>query len=52
MRPSLNFPQLDFMRPLSGFHPVTWERVTKNAIDLQELIAILPQLQEDQIYYI
>jgi hypothetical protein len=26
--PSLNFPQLDFVKPSSGFHPVTWERVT------------------------
>jgi len=26
---SLNFPQLDFVKPLSGFHPVTWERVTE-----------------------
>jgi hypothetical protein len=26
--PSLNFPQLDFVEPSSGFHPVTWERVT------------------------
>ncbi len=25
---SLNFPQLDFVKPSSGFHPVTWERVT------------------------
>jgi hypothetical protein len=25
--PSLNFPQLDFVKPLSGFHPVIWERV-------------------------
>jgi hypothetical protein len=25
--PSLNFPQLDFVKPLSGFHPVTWEHV-------------------------
>jgi hypothetical protein len=25
--PSLNFPQLDFVKPSSGFHPVTWERV-------------------------
>jgi hypothetical protein len=24
---SLNFPQLDFVEPSSGFHPVTWERV-------------------------
>ncbi len=22
------FPQLDFVKPSSGFHPVTWERVT------------------------
>ncbi len=28
--PSLNFPQLDFVKPSSGFHPVTWERVKKN----------------------
>jgi hypothetical protein len=27
--PSLNFPQLDFVEPSSGFHPVTWERVAK-----------------------
>ncbi len=27
MPPSLNFPQLDFVKPSSGFHPVTWERV-------------------------
>jgi hypothetical protein len=25
--PSLNFPQLDFVEPSSGFHFVTWERV-------------------------
>ncbi len=30
MPPSLNFPQLDFVKPSSGFHPVTWERVTWN----------------------
>ncbi len=28
MPPSLNFLQLDFVKPLSGFHPVTWERVS------------------------
>jgi hypothetical protein len=28
MPPSLNFSQLDFVKPSSGFHPVTWERVT------------------------
>ncbi len=27
MPPSLNFPQLDFVKPSSGFHPVTWERI-------------------------
>ncbi len=27
MPPSLNFSQLDFVKPSSGFHPVTWERV-------------------------
>jgi hypothetical protein len=27
--PSLNFPQLDFVEPSSGFHPVTWERVNQ-----------------------
>jgi hypothetical protein len=26
--PSLNFPQLDFVEPSSGFHLVTWERVS------------------------
>jgi hypothetical protein len=30
--PSFNFPQLDFVEPSSGFHPVTWERVTGNHI--------------------
>ncbi len=24
----LNFPALDFVKPSSGFHPVTWERVS------------------------
>ncbi len=27
MLPSLNFPQLDFVKASSGFHAVTWERV-------------------------
>ncbi len=26
-------PQLDFVKPLSGFHPVTWERVTNLLLD-------------------
>jgi hypothetical protein len=25
--PSLNYPQLDFVKPSSGFHPVTWEHL-------------------------
>jgi hypothetical protein len=25
--PNLNFSQLDFVEPSSGFHPVTWEHV-------------------------
>jgi hypothetical protein len=33
--PSLNFPQLDFVKPSSGFHPVTWERVTSYLALLQ-----------------
>jgi hypothetical protein len=33
--PSLNFPQLDFVKPSSGFHPVTWERVI-NHVDVIE----------------
>jgi len=28
--PSLNFPQLDFVKPSSGFHPMTWERVKES----------------------
>jgi hypothetical protein len=31
--PSLNFPQLDFVRPSSGFHPVTWECVTYSELE-------------------
>jgi hypothetical protein len=30
--PSLNFPQLDFVKPSSGFHPVTWERVIRDSL--------------------
>jgi hypothetical protein len=32
--PSLNFPQLDFVKPSSGFHPVTWERVISDELSL------------------
>jgi len=28
--PSLNFSQLDFVKPSSGFHPVTWERINND----------------------
>jgi hypothetical protein len=39
--PSLDFPQLDFVKPSSGFHPVTWERV----------IALLPQnIRADNVF--
>jgi hypothetical protein len=31
--PNLNFPQLDFVEPSSGFHPVTWERVILSIVD-------------------
>jgi hypothetical protein len=31
MLPSLNFSQLDFVKPSSGFHPVTWERVIQGS---------------------
>jgi hypothetical protein len=34
MPPSLNFSQLDFVKPSSGFHPVTWERVIGEAMSL------------------
>jgi len=30
--PSLNFPQLDFVKPSSGFHPVTWECINTNGV--------------------
>jgi len=30
--PSLNFPQLDFVKPSSGLHPVTWEHVNGHRI--------------------
>jgi hypothetical protein len=34
--PSLNIPQLDFVKPSSGFHPVTWERVKTDGIMTEE----------------
>jgi hypothetical protein len=33
--PSLNFSQLDFVKPSSGFHLVTWERVKEKEERLQ-----------------
>jgi hypothetical protein len=46
--PSLNFPQLDFVKPSSGFHPVTWERVRllhevskRKEIETKENVALL-----------
>jgi hypothetical protein len=38
--PSLNFPQLDFVKPSSGFHPVTWEHVIIPSRDDVEVIMI------------
>jgi hypothetical protein len=35
--PSLNFPQLDFEEPSSGFHPVTWERINKFRSNIKSL---------------
>jgi hypothetical protein len=35
--PSLNFPQLDFVKPSSGFHPVTWERVTNPQLNFDHI---------------
>jgi hypothetical protein len=47
MPPSLNFPQLDFVKPSSGFHPVTWERVICNNmllnVDFHCLMNLLTQ---------
>jgi hypothetical protein len=30
------FPQLDFVKPSSGFHPVTWERVNQSSSRLPQ----------------
>ncbi len=37
MLPSLNFPQLDFVKPSSGFHPVTWERVSVYVAQVEDV---------------
>jgi hypothetical protein len=36
--PSLNFPQLNFVKPSSGFHPVTWERVIEDERSFGHLV--------------
>jgi hypothetical protein len=41
MPPSLNFPQLDFVEPSTGFHPVTWERVIEHFSKWVKLIVLL-----------
>jgi hypothetical protein len=37
--PNLNFLQLDFVKPPSGFHPVTWERVKLDEESKEYVIA-------------
>jgi hypothetical protein len=38
--PSFNFPQLDFVKPSSGFHPVTWERVIMIVEDIDQTVLL------------
>jgi hypothetical protein len=38
--PSLNFPQLDFVEPSSGFHPVTWERVSFSKLKKSMILSV------------
>ncbi len=42
---SLNFSQLDFVKPSSGFHPVTWERVKIPTIHVSYTFNYLALLQ-------
>ncbi len=44
MPPSLNFPQFDFVKPSSGFHPVTWKHV-----NLATKLAKWPRIQKKAI---
>ncbi len=32
---SLNFPQFDFVKPSSGFHPVTWEGINLQHLQIE-----------------
>jgi hypothetical protein len=48
--PSLNFPQLDFVEPSSGFHPVTWERVIATS-SAEENKGHYPNLDDFQEIY-
>ncbi len=41
------FPQLDFVKPSSGFHPVTWERVMQRVGEGVE--RVYPSVGEDSI---
>jgi hypothetical protein len=45
--PSFNFPQLDFVKPSNGFHPVTWERVNE-AVNVNQLLDDLFQMPEEE----
>ncbi len=40
---SLNFPQLDFVKPSSGFHPVTWERITLHILNIKPFYKYVPK---------
>jgi hypothetical protein len=51
--PSFNFPQLDFMKPSSGFHPMTWERVTgglgETASKFEFIFGIAQELSKESL---
>jgi len=50
--PSLNFPQLDFVKPSSGFHPVTWERIRSildNVFIAQEALSWVKESNQDLV---
>jgi hypothetical protein len=47
--PSFNFPQLDFVRPSNGFHPVTWERVNNVSLNLISIRGLHPKLSGPKV---
>jgi predicted RNA-binding protein with PUA-like domain len=49
--PSLNFPQLDFVKPSSGFHLVTWECVTNNVVErVEEFINLMELMMNPKVF--